>query len=84
MNNMGKRLYVSPKSTAIEMEPLSMLSASLRFSDETTDISGRAREYDDFEADVPFAWRWKFLVDAGGGCIAFCGGFVLQCMGGTP
>ena len=51
MNNMGKRLYVSPKSTAIEMEPLSMLSASLRFSDETTDISGRAREYDDFDCE---------------------------------
>lgn len=51
MNNMGKRLYVSPKSTAIEMEPLSMLSASLGFSDETTDISGRAREYDDFDRE---------------------------------
>lgn len=51
MNNMGKRLYVSPKSTAIEMEPLSMLSASLGFSDETTDTSGRAREYDDFDRE---------------------------------
>lgn len=47
MNNMGKRLYVSPKSTAIEMEPLSMLSASLGFSDETTDTSGRARDYNE-------------------------------------
>lgn len=51
MNNMGKRLYVSPKSTAIEMGPLSMLSASLGFSDETTDTSGRAREYDDFDRE---------------------------------
>ena len=50
MNNMGKRLYVSPKSTAIEMGPLSMLSASLGFSDETTDTSGRAREYDGFDS----------------------------------
>lgn len=50
MNNMGKRLYVSPKSTAIEMVPLSMLSASLGFSDETTDTSGRAREYDGFDS----------------------------------
>ena len=33
------------------MEPLSMLSASLGFSDETTDTSGRAREYDDFDRE---------------------------------
>ena len=51
MNNMGKRLYVSPKSTAIEMVPLSMLSASLGLSDEPTDTSGRAREYDDFDRE---------------------------------
>jgi hypothetical protein len=51
VNNMGKRLYVSPKSTAIEMVPLSMLSASLGFSDEPTDTSGRAREYDDFDRE---------------------------------
>lgn len=50
MNNMGKRLYVSPKSITIEMGPLSMLSASLGVSDETTDTSGRAREYDGFDS----------------------------------
>ena len=33
------------------MVPLSMLSASLGFSDETTDTSGRAREYDDFDRE---------------------------------
>jgi hypothetical protein len=51
VKNMGKRIYVKPKLTVLELAPSAILSASLGISNDTTDTSGRAREYDDFDCE---------------------------------
>ena len=46
---MGKRIYVNPKLTVVELTSSAMLSVSLGISDDTIETPGRSREYDNHD-----------------------------------
>ena len=50
MKKMSKRLYLKPELTVLEVNTTAMISSSILLSTDSTDTSGRSREYDGFDS----------------------------------